>query len=89
MELSLKRTGALCRARLNPCFNGIQMEHLLLCQSDYQYLAVLILVLMEYKWNVNQVHFLSTPPWSLNPCFNGIQMELSVKPNYNHITDVS
>ena len=35
---------------------------------------VLILVLMEYKWNEAMVHY-----WDdyggLNPCFNGIQME--------------
>ena len=35
---------------LNPCFNGIQMEQngdTLINRSN----AVLILVLMEYKWN--------------------------------------
>ena len=36
---------------LNPCFNGIQMEHIV-CVSSLFYDGVLILVLMEYKWNV-------------------------------------
>ena len=40
-------------------------------QSD---IAVLILVLMEYKWN-KMVSPNSKGLSRLNPCFNGIQME--------------
>ena len=35
---------------------------------------VLILVLMEYKWNIRMAHS-KTATVCLNPCFNGIQME--------------
>ena len=63
---------------LNPCFNGIQMEQ---NQAESGLLGkfVLILVLMEYKWNSSSS---SSKPYStkcLNPCFNGIQMEPMLK----------
>ena len=35
---------------LNPCFNGIQMERYQVTNAQ-SYEKVLILVLMEYKWN--------------------------------------
>ena len=64
----------ICRRyRLNPCFNGIQMEP---SQNYEEYFTcnVLILVLMEYKWNVEK-HGAYLVLACLNPCFNGIQME--------------
>ena len=76
IQMELRRTRR-CKAdtRLNPCFNGIQMEHSLAdrCVVLGQ---VLILVIMEYKWNL-VARNLQTSPSSkcLNPCFNGIQME--------------
>ena len=68
-----------CRKRpreksLNPCFNGIQMEQAERAIAAAE-VVVLILVLMEYKWNLTlfgaRILILC-----LNPCFNGIQMEL-------------
>ena len=59
---------------LNPCFNGIQMERSLKMRGMPS-ISVLILVLMEYKWNSTCTS--AVPDWmtGLNPCFNGIQME--------------
>ena len=38
---------------------------------------VLILVLMEYKWNAHCFAYKAYSYARLNPCFNGIQMERS------------
>ena len=38
-------------------------------------MAVLILVLMEYKWNKKDMGSPQMGMDCLNPCFNGIQME--------------
>ena len=37
--------------------------------------VVLILVLMEYKWNTTSRPIARAITLGLNPCFNGIQME--------------
>ena len=36
---------------LNPCSNGMALE-LLLLTKKYHYVQVLILVLMEWRWNI-------------------------------------
>ena len=42
-------------------------------------MAVLILVLMEYKWNKKDMGSPQMGMDCLNPCFNGIQMEHAAK----------
>ena len=42
-------------------------------------IIVLILVLMEYKWNQHPLAYEKLKEKSLNPCFNGIQMELELR----------
>ncbi len=59
---------------LNPCFNGLQMEHTIRSRFASPK-PVLILVLMDYKWNWLVAIFAWVMKTSLNPCFNGIQME--------------
>ena len=58
---------------LNPCFNGIQMEHKL-AQSK-----TLLVRCLNPCFNGIQMELAGIPSlvdiYRLNPCFNGIQME--------------
>ena len=77
MALELIFGIALCAMLvcLNPCSNGMALEH-----YDYNNFfrssSVLILVLMEWRWNLSELYLLFLIK-SLNPCSNGMALEPS------------
>ena len=56
---------------LNPCFNGI-WSRTPANRRSLPRLPVLILVLMEFKWNIGRRPSIQYAKVCLNPCFNGI-----------------
>ena len=62
---------------LNPCSNGMALEHKIM-QIVYQILPVLILVLMEWRWNSVKTLNYEEKFLRLNPCSNGMALELLI-----------